>query len=135
MWLKRAPSRRKERDHELRLKIVAIHTKSRRRYGSPRVHAKLREGNERCGRKRVARLMREERIAGRRRKRFVPKTTSSKHDHPIAENLVQRRFAQKTSADQTAAGPVTSRTSGPERDGCTSRSSSISTRGWLLAGQ
>jgi transposase InsO family protein len=92
-WLDRAPSARTQRDQELRRKIVAIHKKSRKRYGSPRILVKLREENERCGRKRVGRLMREEHIRGKRRRRFVPRTTDSKHDHPIAENLVQRRFS------------------------------------------
>lgn len=92
-WLKRQPSQRKERDQELRLKIVAIHAQSRKRYGSPKIYAKLRdEHQERCGRKRVARLMRETRIAGKRRKRFVPRTTDSSHKEPIAENILERTF-------------------------------------------
>jgi transposase InsO family protein len=92
-WLNRVPSARRRRDQELVLKIAAIHKESRKRYGSPRVHMKLREESERCGRKRVARLMRTECLRGKRRKRFVPRTTDSTHDHPIAENLVQRRFS------------------------------------------
>lgn len=72
-WLKRKPSQQKQRDQELRLKILAIHKESKKRYGSPRIHAALREENECCGRKRVARLMREERIAGKRRKRLSPR--------------------------------------------------------------
>jgi putative transposase len=92
-WLKRLPSKRNQRDQELRLKIVAIHKTSRKSYGSPRVHAKLRdEYEERCSRKRVARLMREARIAGKRRKRFVPRTTDSNHTKPIAENILERTF-------------------------------------------
>jgi putative transposase len=43
-------------------------------------------------RKRVARLMREARIAGKRRKRFVPRTTDSNHKEPIAENILERTF-------------------------------------------
>jgi putative transposase len=94
-WLTRPSSKRKHRDHELHVKIVAIHKASRKRYGSPRVHAKLREEEyqECCSRKRVARLMREGRIVGKRRKRFVPKTTDSDHKEPIAENILDRRFS------------------------------------------
>jgi putative transposase len=92
-WLRRQPSAREVRDDELRVKVVAIHGESRRRYGVPRVHAKLSELNERWGRKRVARLMREEGLRAKRRKAFVPKTTDSKHEYPIAETLVQRRFS------------------------------------------
>jgi transposase InsO family protein len=92
-WLKREPSAREVRDRGLRAKIVAIHKNSRKRYGAPRIHAKLRECNEPCGRKRVARLMRAENIRVKRRKAFVPRTTDSKHEYPIAANLVQRRFS------------------------------------------
>lgn len=92
-WLKRPESQRRQRDNALRLKIAAIHKKSRKRYGSPRVHAKLRGDNEFCGRKRVARLMRADQLVGKRRKRFVPKTTDSDHKEPIAPNVLDRRFS------------------------------------------
>ena len=92
-WLNRAPSARCRLDGELSSKIIDIHKKSPKRYGSPRVHAKLRAVGERCGRKRVARLMRDAHIRGKRAKRFVPRTTDSKHKHPIADNLLQRRFS------------------------------------------
>jgi transposase InsO family protein len=92
-WLDRAPSARELRDRELSAKIIAIHIKRHKRYGSPRIHAELRKKDERCGRKRVLRLMRAAGIRGKRRKSFVPKTTDSKHEFPIATNLVQRRFA------------------------------------------
>lgn len=98
-WLTRAHSKRTQRDRELQIKIVAIHKDSKKRYGSPRVHAKLREGGERCSRKRVARLMREQQLVGRRRKRFIPKTTDSDHKEPIAANVLDRRF----SPDEIAA--------------------------------
>ena len=93
MWLKRPPSQRARRDQELRLKIVALHADSRKTYGSPRVHAALRKSGERCGRKRIARLMRSAQIAGKRHKRFTPKTTESNHKNPIAENILDRCFS------------------------------------------
>jgi len=92
-WLERAPSARKVRDEDLTMKIIAIHKKNHKRYGSPRIHVELRKKDERCGRKRVARLMRAAGVRGKRRKTFVPRTTDSKHKFPIAENLVQRRFS------------------------------------------
>ena len=99
-WLTHPDSARQQRDHELRLKIVEIHSGSKKRYGSPRVHAQLRDEHAtRCGRKRVARLMREAQIAGKRRKRFVPKTTDSNHREPIAPNVLDRGF----SPDEIAA--------------------------------
>jgi putative transposase len=91
-WLKHGPSARAQRDRALQRKIVAIHAESKNRYGAPRVHAKLRAEGERCSRKRAARIMRECQLVGRRRKRFIPKTTDSGHTEPIAENILARRF-------------------------------------------
>ena len=88
----RGPSAHAARDAELSAKVVDIHARSDRRYGSPRVHDELLEGGERVSRKRVARLMREHDLRGRRRRRFVV-TTQSTHNDPIAENLLARDFA------------------------------------------
>ena len=108
-WLVRPKSAQKQRDGELRLKIAVIHNDSKKRYGSPRVHAKLRENGESCGRKRVARLMREQQLAGRRRKRFIPKTTDSDHKEPIAANVLNRRFSPEEIAapNRCWAGDIT----------------------------
>lgn len=65
--------------------------KSRRTYGSPRVHAELAAEGVRCGRKRVECLMREDGLAARLRRRFRS-TTDSAHSHPIAPNLLERHF-------------------------------------------
>ena len=78
-------------DQELSKQIAAIHHGSRRRYGSPRVHADLKASGARVGRKRVARLMRENRLVARCRRRFRT-TTDSKHSFPIAPNLLERNF-------------------------------------------
>jgi transposase InsO family protein len=51
------------RDQELAERVSAVHLGSRRRYGSPRVHAELQASGERVGRKRVARLMHENDLA------------------------------------------------------------------------
>jgi putative transposase len=91
----RALSAHARRDQELAERVSAVHLGSRRRYGSPRVHAELQATGER-GRKRVARLMRENDSAARTRRRFR-KTTDSKHSFPIAPNVLERDF--------TAAGP------------------------------
>jgi putative transposase len=108
-WLKCRPSERAQRDEKLLVKIVAIHKNSRKRYGSPPIHAKLREENERCGRKRVARLMRQAKLVGKRRKRFVPKTTDSNHKEPIAQNVLNRRFSPEEIAapNRCWAGDIT----------------------------
>jgi putative transposase len=90
-WRNRKPSDRDKRDTEIAEKIVEIHRTSRKTYGSPRIHRALRKVGVSCGRKRVARLMRESEIEGRQRKRFR-RTTDSNHEHPIAENVLNRRF-------------------------------------------
>ena len=91
-WLRRGPGRRAGEDAGLAGRIGAIFEASRRTYGSPRVHAELREDGVRIGRGRVARLMREAGLVVVRRRR-VPRTTDSRHDHPVAPNLLGRRFA------------------------------------------
>ena len=79
-------------DALLTLKIEAIHRASRQRYGSPRVHEELRQAQQvHCGRKRVARLMRARGLVAQRPRRFRV-TTQSRHAHPVAPNLLQRKF-------------------------------------------
>jgi putative transposase len=91
-WRERTPSDRDQKDAKLATQIRVIHKQSTETYGSPRIHAQLRHDGTRVGRKRVARIMRKERIDVRLRRRFR-KTTDSKHGHPIAPNLLRRRFA------------------------------------------
>lgn len=74
-------SARAKRDEELCTQVRVIHQASRRTYGSPRVHAELHARGERCGRKRVARLMRQEGLRVKARRRCRPTTTDSKHTH------------------------------------------------------
>lgn len=90
---RRAKSARLKRDEELRTRIRIVHQESRRTYGSPRVHAELQAQGERCGRKRVARLMRQEGLRAKVRRPMRPTTTDSKHTHRVASNLLDRRFA------------------------------------------
>src|SRR3954451_11582305 len=89
------PGRRRRRRDDRRVseRIAAIFEASRRTYGSPRVHAELRAEGVRVGRKRGARLMREGGLTPARRRRRVPRTTDSRHDHPVAPNLLDRHFA------------------------------------------
>ena len=88
---KHTPSDREVSDQELVTRIEAIHRRNRGVYGSPRVHRELRNEGHRVGRKRVARLMRQNGIVGRRRRRFC-RTTDSRHGLPIAENILDRQF-------------------------------------------
>ena len=66
-------------------------TDSRRNYGSPRVHDDLKERQERVSRKRIVRLMQEDGLVARVRKRYKH-TTLSDHDQPVADNLLAQTF-------------------------------------------
>ena len=91
-WLE-CPTRGGPEDRLLRVHVRAIHRRSRETYGSPRIHAELRDEGFRVSRKRVARLMREEGIAGLpAKKKFRVATTDSDHDDPIADNVLKRNF-------------------------------------------
>lgn len=87
----RPKSSRARRDEELSERVATAHRASKRRYGSPRVHAELKAAGERVGRKRVARLMREQRLTARTRRRFRA-TTDSRHSFPVAPNVLKRDF-------------------------------------------
>jgi transposase InsO family protein len=112
---RRAPSARATRDQALRVKVREAHSRSRRRYGAPRVHAELQAQGERVGKKRVARLMRDDGIAGRRPRRWV-RTTDTRHAEPLAPNVLERQFGV-----EQVAGPnrvwVSDLTYVPTREG------------------
>jgi putative transposase len=71
--------------------VQASFDESQQRYGSPRVHEDLIELDERVSRKRVVRLMQEDGLVARQRKRYKV-TTMSDHDQPVAANLLDRQF-------------------------------------------
>jgi putative transposase len=102
---RRGPSKRATRDTELGAKIIDIHRRSRRSYGSPRVHDELREGGDLVGRKRVIRLMQERDLRGKRRRRFRV-TTESDHALPIAPNVIARDFSS-TMPNEKWVGDIT----------------------------
>jgi len=91
-WRRRAPSRRNIEDQRIGIEVAESHRRSRRRYGSPRVHAELRQNGRRVGRKRVARLMRQQGLYARPKRKWR-RTTMSDHRQPVAPNLLDRRFS------------------------------------------
>ena len=91
-WRCRPESARARGNRVLIDAIRRVHADSRRRYGSPRVHATLQAEGSRVGRNRVARLMRRHGIRARCRRRFRT-TTDSNHAFPLAPNLLARQFA------------------------------------------
>ena len=91
-WKQRPESARTKRDRQLKALVRASFAGSQGRYGSPRIHRDLREDHqERVSRKRVIRLMQEDGLKARRRKRFKC-TTNSDHSEPVAANLLDRQF-------------------------------------------
>jgi putative transposase len=90
-WKRRPEAPRATEDAELVVEIKTAHKVGRGAYGSPRVHRELRAKGRRVGKKRVERLMRQEGIAGRKKRRFR-KTTDSNHPDPIAPNVLERNF-------------------------------------------
>jgi transposase InsO family protein len=94
-WLRAIPAVRDRAaaEAELRSHIGRIFSARRHVYGSPRVHAELRREGRRHSRRRVARLMREMGLQARRGRRRAPRTTDSRHELPVAPNLLDRNFA------------------------------------------
>lgn len=111
-WLDREESPRARHDRVLSVEIRAVFEDSKKRYGSPRVRHELLAKGVRVCRHRVARLMREQQLRARARRRFV-KTTDSTHTLPTPPNVLARNFTA-TAPDRVWAGDVTFL---PTRDG------------------
>jgi putative transposase len=91
-WKGRPESRRAAANRVLAEQIRAIHTSSRGTYGVRRIQAALRERNIRCGKQRVARLMRSQGLQGKARARRRPRTTVSDPTRSPAANVLNRDF-------------------------------------------
>lgn len=105
VWLGRGESRRALENRRLTELIREEHEKSRRIYGSPRIHAALKARGEACSLKRVERLMREAGIRSKVKRRFR-RTTDSRHDYPLAPNLLAQDF-RTSAANQVWASDIT----------------------------
>jgi putative transposase len=92
-WRKRPPSKKQEADTALLKRVRTIHASSRETYGAPRVHAELRAGGEKHGRKRIARVMRAAGLVGASRRRAGITTTRRDREARPAPDLVDRKFA------------------------------------------
>jgi putative transposase len=91
-WQQRPPSPRSLDDAVLTERIRAIHIASDENYGSPNIHAELRDEGTRVGRKRVARLMRAAGLRGVSRRRGFVVTTQRDPKQRPAPDLVNRQF-------------------------------------------
>jgi transposase InsO family protein len=90
----------------LKVDIERIYQQQKGRYGSPRITHQLRREGRSCNHKRVERLMREQGLRGcsSRKRRIV--TTNSRHDEPIAPNLLLGRSAP-TRCDEVWVADIT----------------------------
>lgn len=104
-WRGRKKSARALDDQRLIVEIRAVFAEKKKRYGSPRVSRELRTRGTRVCRHRVARLMREQQLCARPRRKFV-RTTDSAHALPTPPNLLARDFTA-AAPDRVWAGDVT----------------------------
>lgn len=102
-WKRRGESKHAKRDGELTALIGEIHQRSRTTYGAPRVHAELRRLDQRCGKKRVARLMARNGLVGAHARR---KWRRGRPDVAPAPDLVNREFTASR-PDEIWAADVT----------------------------
>jgi len=94
-WVQHVPCNRELDDRTLGERIKKIHQRSRSTYGAPRIHAELRRQGITTSRKRVARLMREQGLQGRRKRRFK-RTTVADPAAAAAADLLKRAFGAGT---------------------------------------
>ena len=104
-WRKNPVSKRKQASDKLLKEIRTVHHESRETYGSPRVYQALKQQDIPCSENRIARLMQEDGLRAKSKRRFKA-TTNSKHDLPVAPNLLQRDFSPEK-PDQVWAGDIT----------------------------
>jgi len=90
-WLNREPSQRQITNKQLKLKIAEIYWQNKGRYGSPRIHRKLKKDGYHYNIKRIERLMKEMGLKAIQKRKFK-RTTNSDHDLPLKKNLLNRNF-------------------------------------------
>jgi transposase InsO family protein len=93
-------------NQQLGAAIEQVHAASDGTYGSPRIHAQLRQAGFSCSKQRVERLMRQRGLSGKCKQRRRLVTTDSRHTLPVAQNLLNQEFTaeqpnQKWGADIT----------------------------------
>ena len=93
-WRVRPESERAQTDRALTRVMRRLHAESKGVYGSPKMSAELKDEGYRCGRRKVARLMRLAGLRGCPKRRFKV-TTQRDPSHPVAENLINQDFTAK----------------------------------------
>jgi transposase InsO family protein len=84
--LHKAARPRRQEDAELVPLLTDAFAESHQTYGAPRLQRELQARGRRCGKQRVARLMLEAGLRPKQKRRFRPRTTDARHEHPIANN-------------------------------------------------
>ncbi len=105
-WLGRPESPRAVRQSEVIERIRRVHRDSRQVSGSPRVHRALKAEGVAISENTVAKLMSRAGVRAATARRFVVRTTDSRHGHAVAENTLDRRF-EPGEADRTWVGDIT----------------------------
>ncbi len=90
-WSNRGKSLRQREREQLIPKVKVIHRQSKGSYGARRISEELEAQGESCGRAKAATLMRLAGVTAKQKKKFKA-TTDSKHDFPVAPNLLERNF-------------------------------------------
>jgi transposase InsO family protein len=91
-WQKRRKSRRETENDKLLIEIRVEYKKGRKTYGSPTITDEINKKSDRkINRKRVARIMRENGIRAKTKRKFKI-TTHSSHKYPISPNLLKQNF-------------------------------------------
>lgn len=85
-WRHASAGPRQKQDHGLAEAIAGAHRRSRGSYGAPRLVVELRSQGIRISRRRCTRLMRVLGLRGRKRQRWRPHTTDSRHGQPVPGN-------------------------------------------------
>jgi transposase InsO family protein len=91
-WRSRGISQRQPSDLQLLEAIRALQHSGRGLYGSDRIYKRLKTQGVACSRKRVTRLMRQHGLNSKRRRKTRHRTTDSRHQRPVAPNLLARDF-------------------------------------------
>lgn len=104
-WLKRPDSQRKQDDRELVCHIRRVFEESRQTYGARRIKVQLNRENIVCRKHKVSKLMNENNIYSRLKRKFKA-TTYSDHQYPVAPNLLDQDFST-TKPNEKWVGDIT----------------------------
>ena len=106
-WQSRSESKQSQRRKSVKSDIREVHQeKHKQNFGSPRVHKELKKKGILCSEKRVAKVMKDAGIQARTTKKFKV-TTDSNHNHPVAENVLNREFDKATKPNELWVSDVT----------------------------